>query len=367
MKTNNILLALAALIITSLSFVSCSKDDDNGKGKNKSKSIVGAWEVDDEYDGKRYYIIDKDGNGRYLDLYNFENEIPSYEIDLFDWKVEKGGVVLSSGVCSEFFDYFTSSNGKKMSLTDQDKDQKVLTRLTDSEKKAMLDRLPFDEDLVGFWKLESGSLFIEIDQDGYAQQLALNSPNPYVTTTTWEAWKEEVVFKTFQDQSAKYPYTITDNKNSLTLGSLGKFIRITEQEYKAQFNTYYKSNSIIGAWEDANPWASDPTSPALHPTYNDNFLVFYEDGTFTSVRLKSKNKNSTGAEVFKFNGKYQFYKSQFTFTINNDEREGVVPYQIRSNTLWCGLSFLAPSDIIDKYWGTGKFYRVNMSKVEPYL
>jgi len=363
MKTKNILLTLTALIALPLTFVNCSKDDDDNGGDKKSNSLIGGWICDDsgDYD-KDYYIFEEDGTVLAIEINYPDDPDPKVDIRLYDWKNSKGQLTCNRGACKEVVNFFISSNGEKLSITDEDNDSETFTRLTDAELQAIRKKLNIDPDLVGFWQQEGTSTYVELDPDGYGTQLHNN-----FTSIKWEAKDGTVSFQTFGGATAKNKYTVADDKNSFMFGSL-KYVRVAEDQYKDLFNDYVKKNDFLGAWENENPWAADPTSSILSPAYRNNYIVFNSDGTFKVIALKAKDsKGATITDIKKYDGKWQFDRSLFTFTIDNNESADAVPWQLTKESLRCGLPFIAPLVTYDKYWAYGKFVKIDMSYVEPYL
>lgn len=368
MKTNKLILALTALIVVAINFVSCSKDDDKDSGGEKKKTLIGGWGFDNSDDTEQgYYIFEEDGTGLDVKIDNPDDPDPQIDIELFEWKVSKSMLTLSRGACQEVLDYFISSNGKKLNITDEDDDTENLTRLNESELQDVRDKLNLDPDLVGFWKTEVNDTYIEIDPDGYGTQLNLNNLILF-TTVKWESKDGAVSFKTFGGTSVKQNYSVADD-NSYFMFASSKYLRITEQEYRNQFNLLTKTHSIVSAWEDQNSWTADPASSILSPSYINHFIVFNNDGTFTSLLLKSKNKTGTNiTDVKKYEGKWQFDRSLFTYTINNNERYDAVPWRLQKGFLECGLPFNYPIGLAsDQYWGSGKFRTTNIAQIEQYL
>ena len=147
-----------------------------------------------------------------------------------------------------------------------------------------------------------------------------------------------------------------------------KYERITEQEYKKQFNAFNKTVSIVKAWELQTPWTSDFASSIMNPVYRNCYVVFNADGTFFIVALKAKDsKGANITEVKKYEGKWQFDRSLFTYTINKNDQYGAVPWRLQQGFLMCGLPFYASMIAYDKYWGNGDFAETDIDKVQQYI
>ena len=177
MKTNRFIFAIATLVAISLIFVSCSKDDDNdnGGGGEKSHSLIGGWMDDDSDNNAQFcYIFEEDGTALSVEIQNPEDADPDVDVMLTDWSESKGRITFTRGVCKESVDFFFSSDGKRINITDEDGDSQTLTRLTESELQTVRAKLNLDPDLVGFWKNETGTCVVELDPDGHGTQLILS-------------------------------------------------------------------------------------------------------------------------------------------------------------------------------------------------
>ena len=369
MKTNRFIFAIATLVAISLIFVSCSKDDDNdnGGGGEKSHSLIGGWMDDDSDNNAQFcYIFEEDGTALSVEIQNPEDADPDVDVMLTDWSESKGRITFTRGVCKESVDFFFSSDGKRINITDEDGDSQTLTRLTESELQTVRAKLNLDPDLVGFWKNETGTGFVELDPDGHGTQLILSGLD-YFTALKWETKDGVVSFKTFKNATAKRSYTVADDKSYFMFGTL-KYERITEQEYKKQFNAFNKTVSIVKAWELQTPWTSDFASSIMNPVYRNYYVVFNADGTFFVVALKVKDsKGANITEVKKYEGKWQFDRSLFTYTINKNDQYGAVPWRLQQGFLMCGLPFYASMIAYDKYWGNGDFAETDIDKVQQYI
>ena len=369
MKTNRFIFAIATLVAISLIFVSCSKDDDNdnGGGGEKSHSLIGGWMDDDSDNNAQFcYIFEEDGTALSVEIQNPEDADPDVDVMLIDWSESKGRITFTRGVCKESVDFFFSSDGKRINITDEDGDSQTLTRLTESELQTVRAKLNLDPDLVGFWKNEAGTGFVELDPDGHGTQLIFSGLD-YFTSLKWETKDGVVSFKTFKNATAKRGYTVADDKSYFMFGTL-KYERITEQEYKKQFNAFNKTVSIVKAWELQTPWTSDFASSIMNPVYRNCYVVFNADGTFFIVALKAKDsKGANITEVKKYEGKWQFDRSLFTYTINKNDQYGAVPWRLQQGFLMCGLPFYASMIAYDKYWGNGDFAETDIDKVQQYI
>ena len=96
--------------------------------------------------------------------------------------------------------------------------------------------------------------------------------------------------------------------------------------------------------------------------------IFNADGTFFIVALKAKDsKGANITEVKKYEGKWQFDRSLFTYTINKNDQYGAVPWRLQQGFLMCGLPFYASMIAYDKYWGNGDFAETDIDKVQQYI
>ena len=106
----------------------------------------------------------------------------------------------------------------------------------------------------------------------------------------------------------------------------------------------------------------------MNPVSRNCYVVFNADGTFFVVALKAKDsKGANITEVKKYEGKWQFDRSLFTYTINKNDQYGAVPWRLQQGFLMCGLPFYASMIAYDKYWGNGDFAETDIDKVQQYI
>ncbi len=373
MKKNVFILSLLILAMANFTFSSCSDDDEKNEGEKNSSSLVGLWLVDDPYDSDTYFEFNSDGTLRCIEIdLNTDGTISSHSISLSDWKDNKGRVTLTRGVIFEYFDYFMASDGQKMNVTDQDKKSYNLKRISKSEANALIEKLPLDPDLVGFWEPEKANgesygIFVEIDPDGYAHQLTVNESFPSAISTTWEIDNGKLTFLSYDDLKSSQNYEMAPDKSYFMFGT-AKYKRITEKLYKQNFDSFYSKHSLVGAWEDMASWTSDMTSSVMNPKYTKNYILFHADGSFLTLQLVSKKSNGSEInEVKQYDGKYKFDRSLLTYRFDNDDLYGTTPYMLEGGRLYCGLPFDAPAYILNKYFGSGKFKPTDVKNIQPYI
>ena len=124
-KKKNLLWLLSLLMIVSVSFTSCNKDDDDDV--DLKTAIIGKWKsVSDVYyvDGKeirdesvyytddRYYVDELKSDGTYLDLRFVNGVLDEKENDLGEWKLEGDTLIFDDDM-----EYKVTINGNTLILT----------------------------------------------------------------------------------------------------------------------------------------------------------------------------------------------------------------------------------------------------------